>query len=145
MKLRTGDAWMPAPDYGRSLTSLTLNLLVRDIEPALAFQQLGLEASLVYADPGIAGLQGFGAQWMLHADRTCGNHPLDDAVAGTARRGAGVEIRLHGSLTALRAMAATDGFSVVSGTTGRPHGLREACLMDQDGCIWVPDTPVCSG
>ncbi len=29
MKLRTGDPWMPAPQYSRSLSGLTLNLLVR--------------------------------------------------------------------------------------------------------------------
>ncbi len=28
---RTGEAWMPADEYGRSLPRLSLNLLVRDV------------------------------------------------------------------------------------------------------------------
>ncbi len=144
MKLRTGDAWMPAADYGRSLTALTLNLIVRDIEPALAFQRLVLEADLVYADPDIAVLQGFGAQWMLHADHTYDNHPLYAAVTSTVRRGTGIEIRLHGCDPDRAARnAQSHGFCVVAGAADKPHGLREACLMDQDGYIWVPDTPIC--
>jgi hypothetical protein len=34
MKLRTGEPWMSAREYGRSLKALTLNLLVPDIERA---------------------------------------------------------------------------------------------------------------
>ena len=36
MKLRTEDPWMPAPEYGRSLKGLSINLLVRDIESSFA-------------------------------------------------------------------------------------------------------------
>ncbi len=39
MKLRVGEPWMPAKDYGRSLHGLTVNLLVADLEAALAFQR----------------------------------------------------------------------------------------------------------
>ena len=49
---------MPAPDYGRSLRGLTVNLLVRDIEASLAFQRAVLCAEVVYADPDIAVLRG---------------------------------------------------------------------------------------
>ncbi len=45
MKLRTGDPWMAAPDYGRSLTGLSLNLIVRDIEKVLTFQREVLGAT----------------------------------------------------------------------------------------------------
>jgi len=46
MKLRTGEPWMPAPDYGRSLKALTINLLVRAIDTALQFLKEVLRADL---------------------------------------------------------------------------------------------------
>jgi len=39
MKLRTGEPWMPAPDYGRSLKALTINLRLRTIDMTLQFQR----------------------------------------------------------------------------------------------------------
>ena len=41
MKLRSGDPWMPAPVYGRSLIGLTVNLLVRDVEGGAAVPARG--------------------------------------------------------------------------------------------------------
>ena len=34
MKKRTGDPWMPAPAYGRSLVGLGVNLMVEDVARA---------------------------------------------------------------------------------------------------------------
>ena len=34
------------------------------------------------------------------------------------------------------------GFKVLVGTTDKPHGLREAYLVDDDGYVWVPDVHV---
>ena len=61
MKLRTGSPWMPAAEYGRSLKALTINLLVRDIDKALLFQQEVLGATIVYSDPDFAVLRGYDA------------------------------------------------------------------------------------
>ena len=89
MKLRTGDPWRPARDYGRSLKALTINLLVRDVEAALVFQREVLGASVVYSDPDFAVLQACGAEWMLHADHTYQNHALAGLLASVAQRGRG--------------------------------------------------------
>jgi len=70
MKKREGDTWMPADEYGRSLTGLTLNLLVDDIEKSLNFQRTVLGVTVVYSDPDFAVVRGYGAEWMLHADHT---------------------------------------------------------------------------
>ena len=78
MKLRTGDPWMPAPVYGRSLAGLTINLLVREIEAALPFHLEVLGAEVVYSDPDFAVLRRGEAEWMLHADHTYMGHPLGD-------------------------------------------------------------------
>ena len=31
------------------------------------------------------------------------------------------------------------GFNVLVAVTDKPHGLREAYLVDSDGYVWVPD------
>jgi uncharacterized glyoxalase superfamily protein PhnB len=142
MKLRIGEPWMTAPDYGRRLRGLTVNLLVRDIEGALAFQRLVLRADVVYADPDIAVLRGYGAEWMLHADHTYQGHPLHREVATVTARGIGAELRLHGcDPDAATAAARAHGFIVVAEPADKPHGLREAHLADPDGYLWVPDVP----
>src|SRR6266852_599560 len=96
MKLRTGEPWMPAPDYGRLLKALTINLLVRNLEKALQFQREVLRADIVYSDPDFAVVRGYGAEWMLHADHTYERHAMEDVIAGTPKRGIGVVLRLHG-------------------------------------------------
>ncbi len=143
MKLRTGDPWMSAPDYSRSLAALTINLLVRDIEKALVFQREVLGATVVYSDPDFAVLRAGGAEWMLHADHTYQGHALEGLLAEVGQRGAGVELRLHGrNPDEAEAAARRLGFSVLTPATDKPHGLREAYFVDGDGYTWVPDTPL---
>lgn len=140
MKLRVGEPWMPAKDYGRSLHGLTVNLLVADLEAALAFQREVLGATVVYSDPDFAVCSAAGAEWMLHADHTYDKHPMFSTLDATRLRGAGLEIRLHGcDPDAAEAAARLQGFSVISPATDKGHGLREAYLRDRDGYIWVPD------
>ena len=142
MKLRMGEPWMPASDYGRSLCGLTVNLLVREIEAALAFQRLVLRADVVYADSDFAVLRGYGAEWMLHADHTYQGHPLHHELAAVTARGSGIELRVHGcDPDAATAAARANGFIVVAEPADKPHGLREAYVADADGYVWVPDVP----
>ena len=143
MKLRTGNPWMPAADYGRSLRALTVNLLVKDVTAALAFHREVLGARVVYADPDFAVIAGYGAQWMLHADHTYDRHPLGAMVAGAPRRGTGIELRVHGcDPDRAEAAARALGFAVIASAADKPHGLREAFLADADGYVWVPDVPL---
>ena len=134
---------MSANDYGRSLIALTINLLVRDIEKALVFQREVLDAKVVYSDPDFAVVQAFGGEWMLHADHTYQGHVMEGVVTGVARRGAGIELRLHGRNPDEAEVAARRlGFTVLAGAADTGHGLREAFLMDADGYVWVPDVQV---
>ncbi len=134
---------MPAPDYGRSLSGLTVNLLVRHIETALAFQREVLGAEVVYADPDFAVLRFRGAEWMLHADHTYRDHPLHGSLDGGLIRGIGTELRLHGRDPDEAERAARErGYTVLDGAGDKPHGLREAHIVDPDGYLWVPDIPV---
>jgi catechol 2,3-dioxygenase-like lactoylglutathione lyase family enzyme len=143
MKKRDGEPWMDAADYGRSLSGFGVNLLVPDIDAALAFQTKVLEAEVVYADADFAVLDGYGASWMLHADHTYRDHPLFGSLADTPVRGIGCELRLHRcDPDAAEARARDLGYTVLAGAMDKPHGLREAYILDADGYLWVPDTPI---
>ena len=140
MKLRSGEPWMTARQYGQSLKGLTVNILVRDIEAALIFQREVLGASVIYSDPDFAVCSGFGSEWMLHADHSYDKHPMGYAIPLDQPRGAGIELRLHGCNPDQAETAAKRlGFEVLSPAADKGHGLREAFIRDQDGFIWVPD------
>ena len=143
MKLRTGDPWMPAPQYSRSLRGLTLNLLVREVARALPFQREVLGAEIVYRDSDFAVLRFGEVEWMLHADHTYLDHPLHASLSEHEPRGVGAELRLHGrDPDAAEAAARRLGYTVLAKATDKPHGLREAFLIDPDGYLWVPDIPL---
>ena len=143
MKLRDGEPWIPADEYGRSLSGFGVNLLVPDIEAALHFQTRVLEAETVYADPDFAVLRGYGAEWMFHADHTYDDHPLRGSLTPELARGIGIELRLHGcDPDSAEHRARELGFTVLAGAMDKPHGLREAYLLDADGYLWVPDVPI---
>lgn len=154
--------FMAAPDYGRSLVGLSVNLLVRNIARAVEFQCDVLGATRVYADADFAVLRWQApvdparasvpdhaapatapAEWMLHADHTYSNHPLLGLTGDGAVRGAGAELRLHGcDPDAAVARAEQRGCIVLARAADKPHGLREAYIADPDGYVWVPDVPI---
>lgn len=142
-KKRTGTPWMAADEYGRGLRGLGVNLLVRDIEASVRFATGVLGATPVYADADFAVLRHGVAEWMLHADHTYEDNPLIGLVRGAEGRGAGAELRLHGCDPDLaEAAARAAGHVVLAGAADKPHGLREAYILDDDGYCWVPDRPV---
>jgi hypothetical protein len=144
LKQRTGEPWKSAPDYARELSAqsggLSINLLVADVARAVAFQRDVLGAAVAYADADFAALEGFGAKWCVHADHTYDNHPLSGFVKGLKGRGPGVEIRLRGcDPDAAEGRARALGYVVLAAAMDKPHGLREAYMLDADGYCWVPD------
>jgi len=138
-KKRTGDPWMPAPEYGRGLAGLGVNLLVREVAASLPFHERVLAAQVVYRDADIAVLRFGKVEWMLHAWHTYDAHPLYPVLTSDAPRGVGVEIRLYGhDPDAAEAAARDHGFEVIQPAADKPHGLRECFLRDADGYVWVP-------
>ncbi len=143
MKKRSGEPFMSAPDYGRSLGGFGVNLLVSDVARAAAFQTEVLAVELVYQDQDFAVLAYGGHQWMLHADHTYGEHPLLALTGDGAIRGAGAELRLYGvDPDAAEARARARGDTVLAASADKPHGLRECFLADPDGYVWVPGTAI---
>lgn len=142
MKKRVGDSWMPADQFGRSLTGLGINLLVASIDEEREFQTYVLGAEEVYVDPDFAVYRGYGATWLLHADHTYSNHPLIGSLNDAQGRGIGAEFRLYGcDPDAAEAHARERGYDVFAGAIDKPHGLREAYLISPAGYMWVPSTP----
>jgi len=140
---RTGTPWMSPGDYGRGLKGFGVNLLVRDVAASVEFAARVLGAEAVYADPDFAVLRRGADEWMLHADHTYEEHPLHGFVVGLEGRGAGVELRLHGGdPDAAEAAARAAGHIVLVGAANKPHGLREAYLLDPDGYCWVVDAAI---
>ncbi len=95
-KKRTGEPWRTGADYGRSLPTLSVNLIVTDVERSLPFYTDVLGAAVHYSDPDFAALSLAGVEFMLHADHTYDGHPLYKRIAGAAARGAGAELRVLG-------------------------------------------------
>lgn len=144
MKKREGEPWMSGSDYGRSLRGFGVNILVQDIEKAVAFQTDVLRVEVVYKDADIGVLEhrdanGRGHQWMLHADHSFSDHPLLALTGDGALRGVGIELRLYDhDPDAAEARARDRGDHVLAASTDKRHGLRECCLVDPDGYVWVP-------
>lgn len=143
MKQRQAEPWMSADEYGRSLRGLTINLLVRNVEPAVAFAREVLGAEPVYSDPDFAMLRHGASEWMLHADHTYRDHPLHASLAVGAERGIGAEIRLHDAdPDASEAAARRRGDRVLAGAMDKLHGVREVFILDPDGYLWAVDRPL---
>jgi len=141
-KHRTGDPWMPAHEYGRSLEGFSVNLLVERIDASLGFHTEVLAARVVYSDPDIAVLRFANAEWLLHAWHTYDHHPLYASVTASVAKGVGVELRVHGRDPDEAERAARRlGFEVLAPAADKPHGLREVVIRDGDGYYWVPDVP----
>jgi catechol 2,3-dioxygenase-like lactoylglutathione lyase family enzyme len=145
MMKRTGTPWMPAADYGRSLSGIGHNMLVSDIAAMTAFLQRVMQASIVYEDADFAVANVSSGSLILHADHTYNDHPFVASVADADARGAGLEIRLYDvDPDAAEAAAQANDYDVLDGSTNKPHGLREAYVLGPDGYCFVPSRPLSS-
>jgi len=136
---RTGDPWMPAPEFAKQLTGLSVNLLVKDVQASLPFfiEVLGLKS--LYSDADFAALEGPGAHIMLHADHTFDRFPGEVArLAVEGKRGTGAEIRILGlDPDQVEGRARQRGFTVNVPTQTFPHGWRECRLEDSNGYMFA--------
>jgi uncharacterized glyoxalase superfamily protein PhnB len=141
MQTRTGDSWMPADDYGRTLPLFTVNLLVVDLAKSLSFYTQVLGASLTYSDADFAALRLKELEFMLHADHTYEHHPWYSRLKGGERRGLGAELRLfHFDPDAIEARATKLGATILQPSQDMPHGWRDVIVADPDGYAWAVGT-----
>ena len=139
MKKREGDPWVSPPVYGRSLRGLGINLLVRDTARAVAFARDVLGLTIVYADPDLAVLPPRRAR-VDGARRPHLRRPPAAAAhahrrpARRRRRAARPRRRPRRRRWPPRSSTAT---RCSTRPTDKPHGLREAYIIDADGYVWV--------
>jgi catechol 2,3-dioxygenase-like lactoylglutathione lyase family enzyme len=138
---RTGDSWMPADDYGRTLPFFTVNLLASDLAKSVSFYTSVLGATLIYSDADFAALRIEHLEFMLHADHAYDHHPWHGALASRERRGLGAELRLfHTDPDALEARARLHGAVILQPCQDMPHGWRDVIVADPDGYTWAVGT-----
>jgi uncharacterized glyoxalase superfamily protein PhnB len=135
---RTGEAWMPADDYGRRLPKFSVNLLVRDMAKSLPFYQRVLGATVRYGDADFAAMTLSGVEFMLHTDHTYDHHPLFARLQRQGKRGDGAELRVMGiDPDELQKRAEDAGATILQPVADFPHGWRDVIVEDPDGYIWA--------
>ena len=128
-----------AEEFGASLKGMGLNILVRDVTGQARFLQavFGMQAHRVSVDFAIMT---YGDQvFQLHSDATYHAHPLPALLPEAGARGAGAEFRLYATDPDDAVRRAQDaGAHILQGATNKPHGLREAYILCENGYAWVP-------
>lgn len=132
-----------AEEFGASLTGMGLNILVKDVFAQVLFLKeiFGMQSHQVSRDFAIMT---YGGQvFQLHADHTYSTHPLLGLLPEAGARGAGVELRLYETDPDKAAAKAREiGAHVLQAPTDKPHGLREACILCENGYSWAPSRPL---
>jgi uncharacterized glyoxalase superfamily protein PhnB len=142
-KTRTGDPFMSAHEYGRSLPKFSVNLLVRNVANSLPFYCDVLGATVRYSDGDFAALSLLGTDFMLHADHAYDHHPLYAILQTSHERGVGAELRFLGvDPDQVEERAKRAGMIIVQPPKSYPHGWREITLRDPDGYIWTVGLPL---
>lgn len=129
--------------FGQSLRGIGLNILVRDVPAQVRFLRdiFGMQAFQVSADFAIMT---YGTQvFQLHSDATYHSNPLLGLLPETPPRGTGVEIRLYDTdPDEAIGKAEAAGATVLAAAADKPHGLREAYILCENGYAWVPSQPL---
>lgn len=132
-----------ADSFGRSLRGIGLNLLVRDVGREVAFLT-SVFGMTVHQPTANFAIVAYGEQvFQLHSDGTYSANPLLSLLPETPPRGAGIEIRLYDTDPEEAVTRATGDFgeTILQPPTDKPHGLREAYILCENGYAWVPSRP----
>ena len=134
---------MSAADYGRTLSGLSVNLIVRDVARSLPFYTSVLELRLLYSDEDFAAFERDGVKLQLHADHAYSGMPWASLLREHGRRGLGAEVRILGiDPDAAEQRARDGGFTVAVPVRDWPHGWRDCLLEDPDGYTFAVGLPL---
>lgn len=130
--------------FGAGLRGIGLNLVVRGVKARaeMLVSVFGMTAHRVSDDFAI--MRYGEAVFQLHADHTYHANALLGLLPEAGARGAGVELRLFDTDPDRASEQASDrdDMTVLAAPEDKPHGLREAVLLDADGYTWVPSRPL---
>lgn len=133
---------MSPEEYGRQMPDFTVNLIVRDLERALAFYRDVLGATVLHSDRDFAALRAARLEFMIHADHTYEKHAWNAELASGARRGLGAELRLfHVDPDEIEKRARAAGARILQPAMEKPHGWRDVIIEDPDGYTWAIGIP----
>jgi catechol 2,3-dioxygenase-like lactoylglutathione lyase family enzyme len=133
------DTPISAPDYGRSLKGLGLNLIVKDIDRSIHFSTQVLGASVFFRTDVFAAMKLNGIDFMFHTPETYRGNELYGTITSDAPRGVGIEIHCYTTDPDIaESTARALGYTVLAGSMDKPHGLRECMIIDDDGYVWIP-------
>ena len=134
---------MSAADYGRTLSGLSVNLIVREVARSIPFYTGVLELRLLYSDEDFAAFEREGVRLQLHADHTYAQMPWAKRLAESSPRGLGAEVRILGiDPDGAERRARAGGFSVAVPVRDWPHGWRDCVLEDPDGYTFAVGVPL---
>jgi catechol 2,3-dioxygenase-like lactoylglutathione lyase family enzyme len=134
---------MSAADYGRTLSGLSVNLIVRDVPRSIPFYTRVLELRLLYSDEDFAAFEREGVRLQLHADHTYARMPWATRLRESSPRGLGAEIRILGiDPDAAEQRARASGFTVAVPVRDWTHGWRDCLLEDPDGYTFAVGVPL---
>ncbi|WP_227271185.1 VOC family protein [Roseobacter weihaiensis] len=132
-----------AEDFGKSLRGVGVNVLVRDVRATAAFLGDVFDLGIHRLSEDFAIVTYGGQVFQLHSDGTYHANPLLNLLPENPPRGAGVELRLYDTdPDQAVARAEARGAMVLQAPTDKPHGLREAYILCDDGYAWVPSRPL---
>jgi catechol 2,3-dioxygenase-like lactoylglutathione lyase family enzyme len=134
---------MSAADYGRTLSGLSVNLIVRDVARSVPFYTDVLELRLLYSDEDFAAFERDGVKLQIHADHAYARMPWAARLRDESRRGLGAEIRILGiDPDAAEHRARDGGFTVAVPVRDWPHGWRDCVVEDPDGYTFAVGVPL---
>ena len=134
---------MSAAEYGRTLSGLSVNLIVRDVARSVPFYSDVLELRLLYSDEDFAAFERDGVKLQIHADHAYARMPWAGRLRDESRRGLGAEIRILGiDPDAAERRARDGGFTVAVPVRDWPHGWRDCVLEDPDGYTFAVGVPL---
>lgn len=138
------EPFMDAVEFGHSLgPGIGLNLLVSNTSKHRNFAVAVLGAKVLHHSDDFSVFTLSGSIWMIHADHTYKTNVLYGVATQAQGRGAGAELRAYGVDPDLAETAArVGGWTVLAGAEDKPHGLREAVILDDDGYAWVPGVAI---
>lgn len=131
-----------ADGFGRELRGIGLNLLVRDVASEVSFLETVFQMTAHQPTADFAIISYGDQVFQLHRDGTFHSNPLLGLLPETPPRGTGIEIRLYDTdPDKAVARAEVMGATILQAPADKPHGLREAYILCENGYAWVPSRP----